>query len=182
MISRKPPLPLATGPAFPGGLIHRSFLCNLFFMLPQVPALLWLLAGFLFVLVEIATPSFVFIFFGTSAVVTGVALWLGMPNSYGAPFILFSLLTLGQVFFLRTAFKNWFRGGVISSAGPESDEFIGREVVVVSGFENGNGRGRVEFRGTQWAAVSTDTFSAGEIASVCGRDGHTLAIEKQIAS
>lgn len=55
---------------------------------------------------------------------------------------------------------------------------IGREVTVVSGFEDGNGRGKVTFRGTHWSAVSEQVLAPGEIALIRGREGITLLIAK----
>lgn len=145
----------------------------------QIPALIWLLLGFLFILVEIFTPSFVFVFFGTSALITGVAVALGLPHTYGFPFLLFTLLTMTQLTFLRAVFKRWFTGGEVGPSGAgEDDEFTGREVEVVSGFESGSGRGIVSFRGSNWSAVSDQPLSPGEIAMIQGREGLTLTIAK----
>jgi inner membrane protein len=145
----------------------------------QIPALIWVVLGLLFVLVEILTPSFVFVFFGTAAIATGLAVALGLPHTYGLPFVLFVALTVGQIYFFRAVFTRWFAGGEGRAAGAVGDdEFVGREVVVVSGFEAEGGRGKVTFRGAHWSAVSNHALSPGEIALIQGREGLTLVLEK----
>lgn len=140
--------------------------------------LIWIIVGIVLVIAEFAFPGLIVVFFGFAAIFVGLALYAGLPDGNGIPFIVFSTLSLMQVFFLRRCFKTWFLGASFENA-DELEEFIGHEAVVVSGFEDGAIRGRVEFKGTNWAARlerASDTLKAGDRVHITGRKGLHLTI------
>ncbi len=138
--------------------------------------LLWIIGGFLLILVELFVTNFIVVFFGMAAVLVGLALWAGMPDSSGIPLILFTVLSLALLFGLRARFQNWFVG---STADLDSDDdFVGRDVKIESGFDDASpGRGRVSYRGASWDARSEQgLFEPGSYATIVARKSAMLTI------
>lgn len=149
----------------------------------ELPAaeLVWIFIGIILILLEFALPGLVIVFFGTSAVVVGIAVYYGLPQTMGIPFFVFTALTVLQIFVLRQRFRGWFKGDVVSerSGRDAMEDFVGREVVAITDFEERDLVGKVEFRGSNWNAQSTATLKAGERAVISGRDGLKLLINKK---
>lgn len=141
----------------------------------EIEALIWTVAGILLILAEFLVPGLIVIFFGTSALLVGIALYLGLPTGNGIPFLCFSVLSVLQVIFLRRYFKGLFVGRSLGNA-EALEEFIGHEAVVVSGFNDGNLRGKVEFKGTNWSAHSDCPLKAGDRVKITARDGLNLTV------
>ena len=80
---------------------------NLLSRIPRIIGLpmewwIWLAAGLVLVVAELATPGgFVIIFFGISALVVGVIALLGGVTSSPLQFLLFSVLAVGSLAILR---------------------------------------------------------------------------------
>ncbi len=138
--------------------------------------LIWIILGFTLVGAELFVNAFVLVFFGIAAIVVGVALWLGLPQGNGLPFIVFALASVGMLLVLRNRFQDWFKGASIA-AEPDED-FLGFDVQVESGFDATTPtRGKVSFRGASWSARSdTGPYAAGEYVRICDRDSSTLVV------
>ena len=141
----------------------------------EIEPLIWTIAGILLILAEFAVPGLIVIFFGTSALLVGIGLYFGLPTAYGNPFICFSVLSVLQVLFLRRYFKGLFVGSSLENA-EALEEFIGHEAIVVSGFGEGNLRGKVEFKGSNWSAHSDTTLNPGDRVQITARDGLNLTV------
>jgi membrane protein implicated in regulation of membrane protease activity len=141
-------------------------------------ALLWIVGGFALIILEFFVTSFIVVFFGLAAVLVGIALWAGLPETSGIPYILFAALSLAMLFGLRARFQDWFVGD-IASDNDSDDDFIGSEVEIVSGFdETSPGRGRVSYRGAQWDARSaSQQLIKGSYARIISRHSAVLTIE-----
>lgn len=141
--------------------------------------MIWLLFGMGAILLEFLVPGVIMVFFGTSAIVVGLLLHLGLPWTGGLPFLLFSVLTVGQIVFLRHYFKRWFSGNTFGEVvdGTEFEEFIGREAIVIRGFTDNELRGKVEFRGAPWTARATQALQIGQRVRIIDRDGMKLKVE-----
>ena len=139
---------------------------------------IWVIAGILMILAEFIVPGLIVIFFGTSALITGLVMAWGLPSGNGIPFILFSVLAIVQIAVLRRVFKPWFLGGSVDDDSA-LEEYIGHEAVVLSGFEDGAVRGQVDFKGTTWTARLENPEAVpakGERVRITARDGLTLTI------
>ncbi len=141
----------------------------------EIEPLIWTVAGILLILAEFAVPGLIVIFFGTSALMVGIGLYFGLPTAYGIPFICFSVLSVLQVIFLRRFFKSLFVGASVENA-EALEEFIGHEAIVISGFEEGDLRGKVEFKGSSWSARSEGPLKPGERVQITARDGLNLTV------
>ena len=83
----------------------------------------WLIIGFGLMLLEFVMGNFVLFCLGLSGVVVGAALWGGLPNENGYPFLLFAVSSVGLVFGLRAKLKELFEK--TDAASDLRDDFIG---------------------------------------------------------
>ncbi len=134
----------------------------------------WMGVGFALVLAEVLMGNFILFFLGLASIITGVALWLGMPADNGIPFLLFAVLSIALLVGLRSRMRNLAVGDVASSSIDE--DFIGRDVQIESGFDvNSPGRGRVSYRGASWNAKSDQPhLPAGSFATIKSRESNLL--------
>lgn len=149
------------------------------------PEIIWMLLGIILILAEFAVPGLVVVFFGFSALIVGLLIWAGMPGEGPLPFVVFAAVSLGTLLLLRKQCKSWFVGRSFGSqfAG-EGDDFLGREAVVASGFDNSRAKaGRVSYRGTQWDASTEEEtpLKAGDPVKIIGRKDSILIVEKVTA-
>ena len=72
----------------------------------------WLGVGFALVLAEVLMGNFILFFLGVASIVTGVALWLGLPADNGIPFLLFAALSVALLIGLRSRMSNVAVGDV----------------------------------------------------------------------
>ncbi|MDP0500940.1 MAG: NfeD family protein [Verrucomicrobiota bacterium JB022] len=147
----------------------------------ELVEIIWVVLGLLLILGELLLGGFVIVFFGTSALVTGVALWFGFPGGHGLPFLLFSALTILQIVALRGQFKRIFRGDIAENGQPEDDDFTGRAATAASDFglerdATGTYHGRIAFRGTQWSASCSEPAQPGQRVKIVRREGSSLVI------
>ncbi len=140
-------------------------------------ALIWIVVGLALIVVEFFISGFVVIFFGIAALVTGLALWMGMSAEHGIPFIVFAVIAVGLLAVLRTRFKSWFVGTTLSA--DADDDFVGHEAKIESGFEVGQpNRGKVSYRGTAWDARSTHgPIAPGTVVRITARHSMVLEVE-----
>lgn len=143
----------------------------------EIGPLIWIVVGILFVLAEFIIPGLMIVFLGVSALVVGLLVWLGLPQTNGLPFVIFIALSVGLIFLLRSKFKEWFQGNTVGEDNPDTDDIIGKEAEVVSEFGQ-NGRGKISLRGANWDAKSEEPLSVGERVVVKGRQGITLIVGK----
>jgi len=141
--------------------------------------LIWIVLGIVLILLEFAIPGLIVIFFGTSAIVVGLAEWIGMPTNHGIPFIVFSVLNIVQILFVRRYFKSWFKGKSIESkSDTDTEDIVGKQATVLNGFTEGNLRGKIDFRGSNWTAVSEIPLEQGERVIITERNSLTLTIKR----
>ena len=69
----------------------------------------WVIGGVLIILTELVVTGIVAVFFGIGAIVTGLAIALGMPGTGWAPFVLCSVVSIGTLVALRDRFSPWMR-------------------------------------------------------------------------
>lgn len=138
--------------------------------------LLWIIVGLVLIASELLFTTFVVVFFGIAALITGILMWVGLPNTGGLPFIVFSVIAVGLIVFLRQRFQQWFRGASLS--GDQDDDILGHEATVESGFDDGSPtRGKVSYRGAAWDARSEDgPLVRGAFVRIVARHGLTLEV------
>jgi membrane protein implicated in regulation of membrane protease activity len=135
---------------------------------------MWLAAGLVLVVAELATPGgFVIIFFGIGALAVGLLALLGVVTSAPLQVLLFSVLSVASLAILRSRLQSRVRTPPSSNV----DSLIGDLAIPQEPLSPGV-VGRVEVRGTTWSARNTSnvTLLQGQRARVAGVDGLTLAV------
>ncbi len=147
--------------------------------------LIWIIAGFVLVLMELFAPGFILVFVGMSALITGVGIWFGMPSTGAVPWLVFSVLTILQIVLLRRYCQRWFRGETVEGGDPAGldGDFVGRTADVLSGFQQSDSEGkrfsgRISYRGSQWDATSEEPFQPGQRVTITRRDGMILIVRR----
>lgn len=140
--------------------------------------LIWIVAGILLILSELIATGVVAVFFGSSAIITGLLLSAGLIESPAVQFSLFGTLSLLQLLLVRSRAQAWFQGHA-SAPGPARATFqddIGDRVTVLEDFRQGSGR--VLLNGVAWDASSSDELKAREVAWVVGNEGIRLKVSR----
>jgi membrane protein implicated in regulation of membrane protease activity len=135
---------------------------------------LWLAGGLALVVAELATPSgFFILFFGIGALTVGVLDALGIVENLGIEILLFTVLSVMFLLMFRGRLRARFEMPKSSNV----DTLIGVVATVQEPMTPGV-MGRVEVRGSMWAARNTSdvTLGAGQRARVAAVDGLTLAV------
>jgi inner membrane protein len=135
---------------------------------------MWLAAGLVLVVAELATPGgFVIIFFGIGALAVGALALLGLVTSVPLQFLWFSVLSVASLALLRGRVQSRIQTPPSSNV----DSLVG-VVAMVQERMAPRAIGRVEVRGSMWAARNTSdvTLDPGQRALVAAVDGLTLGV------
>jgi len=135
------------------------------------PYLVWIVVGFVLVIIELMTGTFYLVVFGVGAFAGAAVAWAG--GSYLAQAVGASAVALGGAWLVN----RWHRANRRSSP---KDDFLdlGQPVVLDSWVDAEAGMARVKYRGTTWdARIAAGTRpDPGATLFINGRDGSTLLI------
>lgn len=142
-----------------------------------------MICGLLLILLELATPVFVYVFLGLGALATGALAATGHLVGLDIQIAAFALFSLVLTLSLRRFAKRTFKGITADVANSDLgfDEFIGRTAMVVAVVEEA-GTCRVSFRGSEWDATSLRSVSIDEYVEITGRRGSVLIVESKTKS
>lgn len=134
----------------------------------------WLAGGVALVAVEVAAPTGFFVmFFGVGALMVGALAGAGIVTALSLQVLAFTILSVLSLLLFRGRLQR------LAQAPPASnvDSLIGVAAIVQERLSPGL-VGRVEVRGTMWAARNTSavTLDPGQRARVSAVDGLTLAV------
>ena|SRR5687767_896342 len=135
---------------------------------------LWLLLGFLLLLLELVTPGGFFVFFfGLGAIIVGLLAAAGLAGPAPVQWLLFAVLSAGGLLLLRKPLQNRTR----VSHEREVDQIVG-ETAIAIGDIGIRQVGKAELRGTAWNARNTgdSLIVSGQRCRVERVEGLTLDI------
>ena len=134
----------------------------------------WLAGGVALVAVEVAAPTGFFVtFFGVGAMLVGALAALGVVNTLPLQVLAFTVLSVLSLLLFRGRLQRLTQSPPVSNV----DSLVGVLAIVQERLSPGL-VGRVEVRGTMWAARNTSavTLDPGQRARVSAVDGLTLAV------
>ncbi len=134
-------------------------------------ALIWFLAGLVLLLLEFAIPGVFVLFFGIGAWITALCVYLFEPP-LGIQFLIFSATSVLALVFLR----KYILKRVQTKEEDPDEEFIGHEGICIVGITE-NERGKIEFKGTSWTAISDSLVKPDEKVRIISKEGLTLKVE-----
>jgi inner membrane protein len=109
---------------------------------------MWLAAGVLLMVIELATPSGFFVmFFGLGALTVGTLMRLGFVESLWLEWLLFTVTSLAYVLLFRDKMRKHMQ----PAASEEVDSLVGELATPRERIPAGQ-VGRVELRGSLWSA------------------------------
>lgn len=139
------------------------------------PAVIWFLVGLGLLLLELVLPGLVILFFGIGAWVTALVCTITDVN-LNWQILIFLVASLLGLVLLRKYLKKRFFNRSDKEIDDQLEEFIGRKAQAIDDFKNGSGK--VEFKGTQWTARSSELISKGDWVIIRSKDSLTFKVEK----
>ncbi len=139
------------------------------------PAVIWFLVGLGLLLLELVLPGLVILFFGAGAWVTALVCTIA-DLSLNWQILIFLVASLLGLVLLRKYLKKRFFNRSDKEIDDQLEEFIGRKALAIDDFKNGSGK--VEFKGTQWTARSSEPVSKGDWVIIRSKDSLTFNVEK----
>ncbi|MBI3329035.1 MAG: NfeD family protein [Nitrospinae bacterium] len=138
-----------------------------------MPWWVWMVVGFLLVLLELLTPlGFYLLFLGMGALVVGILAGLDVATSPWVQWLLFSCLSVVAMLLVRRPLLTRFQSSPPHRA---SDSLIGETALAFEDIAV-DAIGRVELRGTTWNArnIGTHPVTRGQRCEVEHMEGLTL--------
>jgi membrane protein implicated in regulation of membrane protease activity len=143
------------------------------FFTPQV---IWFLIGVVFLLLELAIPGLILVFFGFGAWITSLSIVL-FDIELNTQLVIFTVASALSLVLLRKFLSHKFFGESDKKNDVLEDEFIGKRAIAESEFKK-DIPGKLNFRGTTWSAVSDCDIGKGDNVKVVGKESITLNITK----
>jgi membrane protein implicated in regulation of membrane protease activity len=138
--------------------------------------LYWIIAGFVFMIIEIFTPGFVSFLIGISCLITAFFAWIKVPLPY--QLLIFALATLFMSFIARPHLvKFFFRNHKEDETNVHG--LIGKTGMVTEEINNDISQGRIKLGGEIWRAVTKDDtcINLGQKVIVKSIEGNKVIVE-----
>ena len=142
---------------------------------------LWIYAGLVLALLELATPGFILCFFGLAAATVG-ALRFVFGEAFDMTWQLaaFSALSILYIVLLRRYLKRVFMGEKNEGAAALTDEFVGRAGEVTVAIDPPQ-TGRVMIGDAEWTATADAPVAAGTAVTVVAQKNLTMTVRPAAA-
>lgn len=138
------------------------------------PPIIWFLIGLVLLLLELAVPGLVLIFFGIGAWIVALCL-VFFDMGLTAQLLIFVASSILGLIFLRRLLKDRFFSEKESEEVSLEEEFIGKIAIAETDLESGK-PGKVSFKGTLWTAVSDKDISKGSQVKIISKESITLNV------
>ncbi len=139
----------------------------------------WLILGFVLLVVEVAAPAFVAMFFGLAALLVAGVCWLAPGMPVWAAWLLFVGLAVVLLLGLRGVCKRSFVGKKSSEMDGLGSDLVGQRVVVSMRIQPGQ-PGKVELRGANWQAESSETLEVGTQVRIVKQESIVLSVMRAV--
>jgi len=141
------------------------------------PELIWFLIGLVLLILEFVMPGLIIAFFGVGACIVAIVCLL-VDISLNTQLLIFIVSSVLSLLLLRRWLKGMFIGHIVSKQDLREniEEFVGQKAVVKEKIIPKAG-GKVEFRGTDWAAEADEEIAEGAAVEIIGKDNITLKVK-----
>ncbi len=141
-------------------------------------ATMWFILGVILLVVEAMHTGVLAVFFALGAWVTAILMWLGVIETEWLQLAVFLVVSVVSLLLLRQKLRTWLTG-LRHPAGADAalDDFAGNLATVIEAIEPAKNTGKVEYRGTQWAARSDSPIGKGAVVTIIARDNLTLSVQ-----
>lgn len=139
------------------------------------PYVIWFLVGLFLLLLELATPGLVVMFFGIGAWITSFVCFV-TNIKVNTQLIIFVSVSVVSLALLRKLLKDKLLKNTNEESESFLDEFTGKKAVAQSDIEK-NGQGRVEYKGTSWIAESDFDIKKGSNVVIESKDSTVLKVK-----
>lgn len=136
-------------------------------------SLYWIIGGLILLLLELAIPGVVIMFFGIGAILTGILL-LQFQISIVFQVLIFISFSLLMLVLMRKYIVKRFNK---KDRSIETEDIIGAEAKVISKISP-NEQGKVEFRGSFWKAESDSEIEVGAKVKIIGKKSIVLIVQQ----
>jgi hypothetical protein len=146
------------------------------------PGTLWFILGVVLLVVEGMHGGVLAVFFALGAWVTAISLWLGIREAFGLQLAIFLIVSVLSLVLLRRKLKSLLTG-LRNPAGDTDaalDDFAGKLATVIEPIDPHKNTGKVEYRGTTWAARAEVSIPSGAAVRIVARDNITLAVKPNV--
>ncbi len=143
--------------------------------------LAWFLFGAVLLVIELASPGVLAIFFAAGAWVTAILLWTGIIHGTALPIAVFIVVSVLSLLFLRKRLAPVIGGATASGGDSERalDEFIGKSARVVETIDAAQHTGLVDYHGSNWIARADARIEAGAVVEIVRRENLTLTVRER---
>jgi inner membrane protein len=141
--------------------------------------LAWFIIALILMLLELAVPGVLLVFFGIGALVTSLLSWMGVLHGATAELLVFLFVSVSSLLLLRKKMQRTFRGKTknVKDAEAELDEFVGKTARVVEAIDPADLRGKVEFHGAHWEARAVNPIEPGAAVEILSRNNLILIVK-----
>lgn len=137
-------------------------------------AVIWIIIGFVFFLLEFVFPGLILFFFAVGAWIVAV-LCLFLDLSINEQLIIFLISSIASILLFRRWLSKilWKRK---HSTELLEDEFLGKIAKAETAISPGE-NGKVDFKGTTWQAASDDLIEKGDNVIIVGNESILLLVK-----
>lgn len=143
------------------------------------PPVIWFLVGVVLLLLELAIPGLIIIFFGAGAWITALCIKI-FHIGINMQLLIFLISSLLFLVLLRRYLKEKFFGESSATSNDETleDEFIGKIALAETDLLP-EVKGKISFKGTIWSAISDTEIKSGESVKIIDKESITLFVTKK---
>lgn len=137
--------------------------------------LIWLIIGIVLIMVEIYTPGFFILWFGVSAIITGILVLFGVSN------IILQLCFFVFICFLLVTLTRKFANVIGKEKGKVGPErLLGKTAYIIQELNPKEGIYLVKICGEEWIGkIEKYKVNIGESLKVIGVEGNIVILEKE---
>ncbi len=138
---------------------------------------IWMAAAVVFLIVELLTPTMIFICFAVGAVIAGIYAQVGPEGTINWQVGIFAVVSIALLPLTRRFAKK------LTKDSPELsnvDRMIGKVAMVTTDIDPDVG-GKVQFEGETWVALAPEAIASGSKVKILSISGTKVNVERHIS-